>query len=147
MPETNQKLQVQITILSPNAKMPTYAHEYDAGFDLYSTSDVTLNPKERALVPTGISMAIPKGYVGLVWDKSGVAKNFGITTLGGVIDSQYRGEIQVILLNTSTQPIPIDAGQKIAQMLLQKVEQVEFVQVEALDQTTRGDGGFGSSGR
>ncbi len=139
-------MQLSIKKLHPEAKLPTRAHTSDAGLDLYSVEDMVLAPGQRHGVATGIALAIPSGYVGLVWDKSGVALNGGITCLGGVVDAQYRGEVKVIVLNTSDVPYEIKSGQKIAQLLIQEVALPEIVEVENLDDTTRGDGGFGSTG-
>ena len=131
--------------LHPYAKIPSYAHILDAGMDLFSCEEIILPPHERKLVPTGIAMAIPQGYVGLIWDKSGIASK-GIKTMGGVIDSNYRGEIKVIMHNLSTEVYKIEQGHKIAQMLIQEVKQKEIVEVEDLEETDRGAGGFGSTG-
>lgn len=132
--------------LHPEAKIPNFAHPGDAGMDLYSVAQMTLKPGERASVPTGIAMALPDGYVSLVWDKSGVSHKNGIKTLGGVIDSGYRGEYLIGLVNLSQEDFEIKVGQKIAQLLIQKVEHPEVEAVEELDETSRGDGRFGSTG-
>lgn len=132
--------------LHPEAKIPNFAHPGDAGMDLYSVAQMTLKPGERASVPTGIAMALPDGYVSLVWDKSGVSHKNGIKTLGGVIDSGYRGEYLIGLVNLSQEDFEIKVGQKIAQLLIQKVEHPEVEEVEELDETSRGDGRFGSTG-
>ena len=115
--------------------------------DFYALETTTILPQERKTVPTGIRMAIPSGYVGLIWDKSGIALKHGMTTIGGVIDAGYRGEITILLHNLSTQPFTIEKGKKIAQMLIQPVEQKEIIEVPELDMNTqRGQGGFGSTG-
>lgn len=132
--------------LHPEAKIPNFAHPGDAGMDLYSVAQMVLKPGERASVPTGIAMALPDGYVSLVWDKSGVSHKNGIKTLGGVIDSGYRGEYLIGLVNLSQEDFEIKVGQKIAQLLIQKVEHPEVEEVEELDETSRGDGRFGSTG-
>lgn len=132
--------------LHPEAKIPNFAHPGDAGMDLYSVVDMVLKPGERASVPTGIAMALPEGYVSLVWDKSGVSHKNGIKTLGGVIDSGYRGEYLIGLVNLSQEDFEIKVGQKIAQLLIQKVEHPEIEEVTELDDTSRGDGRFGSTG-
>jgi dUTP pyrophosphatase len=139
-------MQLSVKKLHPEAKLPTRAHASDAGLDLYSVEDMVLAPGQRHGVATGVAFAIPNGYVGLVWDKSGVALNGGVTCLGGVVDAQYRGEVKVIVLNTSDTPYEIKSGQKIAQLLIQEVALPEVVEVENLDDTSRGDGGFGSTG-
>ncbi|MCK4635933.1 MAG: dUTP diphosphatase [Candidatus Moranbacteria bacterium] len=138
------KLQIKKNHL--DAKIPKYTIEGDAGLELYSLQDVSLFPDERKIVKTGISMKIPKSYVGLIWDKSGIAVKGGIKTMGGVIDSNYRGEVGVILKNLSDDIYEIKKGDKIAQMLIQKVECSIIEEVDELDETERGDGGFGSTG-
>ncbi|MDO8435204.1 MAG: dUTP diphosphatase [bacterium] len=137
---------VNIKRLKENATLPTYSHPGDAGMDLYSAQDVTLQPGETAKVGTGIATAIPSGFVGLVWDRSSMGSK-GIKRMGGVIDAGYRGEILVALLNTTTAPYEIKTGDKIAQMLIQSVESATLVEVSDLDDTSRGEGGFGSTGR
>lgn len=126
--------------------MPSFAVSGDAGMDLCAAEDVTLAPGERASCGTGIAVKIPDGYVGLVWDKSGVSHRNGIKTLGGVMDSGYTGEYKIGLVNLSDQPYGIAKGQKIAQLLIQKVETPEIVEAEELPQTSRGAQGFGSTG-
>lgn len=139
-------MRLEIQQLQPEATIPNYAHAHDAGMDLYSSTTYTLLPQQRALIQTGIAVAIPVGYVGLVWDKSGIATQAGITTLAGVIDAGYRGEIKVALYNTSTEPYHIQLGQKIAQLLIQPIVQADIVSVKVLGETERGDNGFGSTG-
>ena len=136
---------IPIQKLNPNAKTPSYAHTGDAGMDLYSCEKVLLQPQDRKLVATGIAMAIPSGYVGLIWDKSGIARK-GVKTMGGVIDASFRGEIKVIMLNLSKDVYTIEAGDKIAQMLIQEVKQKKIIEVKDLEKTERGEGGFGSTG-
>ena len=114
--------------------------------DLYALFPITIPPGERSVVSTGIAMAIPEGYVGLIWDKSGLSNKFGLKVIGGVIDAGYRGEVLVGILNTSKESYTYNAGDKIAQLLLQAVVQPELVVVEELDKTVRGDGRFGSTG-
>jgi dUTP pyrophosphatase len=130
--------------ITPTAKLPTRAHSTDAGLDLYSDEDKVLAPGIRAFVKTGIKMAIPAGCVGLVWDKSGLAQA-GLSTIGGVIDAAYRGELIIGIINLGQESYEIKAGQKIAQLLIQKIELPEIVESE-LDKTDRGDKGFGSTG-
>lgn len=139
-------MNIQVKKLHPEAKIPNFAHPGDAGMDLYSVADIVLKPGERASVPTGIAMALPNGYVGLMWDKSGPSHKFGIKTLGGVVDAGYRGEYLVGLVNLSQEDFEIKVGQKIAQLLIQKVEHPEVEEVTELDETSRGDGRFGSTG-
>ncbi|MDO8656522.1 MAG: dUTP diphosphatase [Nanoarchaeota archaeon] len=132
--------------ISTTATIPKYIHPHDAGMDLYANETIIINQGERKLIPTGIAMAIPSGYVGLIWDKSGIATNQGLKTMAGVIDSGYRGEIKVLIHNLSSQSYTVQAGTKIAQMLIQPVVQNEIVEIQELDDTSRGEGGFGSTG-
>lgn len=138
-------MKVLIKKISPEARTPVYGHQGDAGFDLFSCLQLTIKPGETATVPTGLQMAIPSGYVGLIWDKSGIAMS-GVHRLAGVVDSGYRGEVRVVLTNLGKEPFIIHSGMKIAQMLIQPVQTVEIVEVDSLDRTTRGEGGFGSTG-
>jgi len=142
---SSQDNKIKIQRLSPTAKLPTRAHANDAGMDLYSNDYYSLLPGEKDVVKTGIKMAIPDGYAGLIWDKSGIAKN-GIKTTGGVVDSGYRGEILINIINLSQDIYNITPGQKIAQMLIQKVEFPEIIEDEINDETERGEGNFGSTG-
>jgi dUTP pyrophosphatase len=132
--------------LSEDAKLPAYANIGDAGMDIFSNECLIIGPKHRAAVRTGLVFEIPKGCVGLVWDKSGVAFKSGIKTMAGVIDSGYRGELKVVLINLSSDDFKIDKGQKIAQMLIQKIERPNINLVEEVTNTKRGEKGFGSSG-
>lgn len=129
--------------------MPRYAHAGDAGCDLTSMEDATLAPGERAVLGTGIAVAIPDGYAGFVQPRSGLAARcgIGIVNAPGLIDSHYRGEIKVILVNHDPlEEFVVNRGDKICQLLFQKVERASFLEVEELDETTRGEGGFGSTG-
>lgn len=137
---------IKIKKLSENATLPRYAKPGDAGMDFYSNEETTILPNERKLISTGIVMAIPPGYVGLIWDKSGIATKYGIKTMAGVIDSGYRGEIKILIHNLSNQIHKIEKNTKIAQMLIQPIECRKVIEVEELDQTERGEGGFGSTG-
>lgn len=141
-----KKVKIKIKKLHPRAIIPKYAHEGDAGMDLFSVEDLILKPKHRALVKTGLSIELPKGYVSLIWDKSGIALK-GIKTMGGVIEHTYRGEYKIIVVNLSSENYEIKKGQKIAQLLIQKIETAEIEEVDELSETTRGDGGFGSTGK
>jgi len=138
---------VKIKKLNHKAKILSYAYPGDAGLDLYSCEDYLLQPGERHTFGLGIALEIPFGYAGLIWDKSGLAAKHGLTTLAGVIDANYRGECKVVLINTSQEPYQIKEGDKIAQLLIQKVEEVKIKEVKKLSETSRKDGGFGSSGR
>jgi dUTP pyrophosphatase len=129
--------------------LPAYAHEGDAGLDLYAAESVTLQPFERCLVPTGIAVSIPEGYAGFVQPRSGLAVRSGLSLVNtpGLIDSHYRGEIKVIAVNLDAQtPIEIERGDKIAQLVIQPVARVTLAEVDTLDATARGEGGFGSTG-
>ncbi len=126
--------------------LPKYAHPGDAGMDLYSAEDLVLKPGERKVVKTGICVAIPEGHVGLVWDRSGLAAKNSLHVLAGVIDSGYRGEIGVVLINLSDEKFEITKGMRIAQMLIQPVVSVEIEETKSLDETSRNEGGFGSTG-
>jgi len=139
-------MKIAIKKLDKDAKIPAYSHPGDAGMDLFSLGDFSIKPGERLACPTGISIAIPKVYAGLIWDKSGIASKSGIKTMAGVIDSGYRGEIKIVLINLSPDVYNIKKGDKIAQMLIQKVENPEIIEMEELDETIRGEGGFGSTG-
>lgn len=137
---------IHIKKLISTAVVPSYAHAHDAGMDLYACENMVITAGMRGLVPTGMAMAIPAGYVGLIWDKSGMALKFGLKVMGGVIDSGYRGEIKVIVYNLSSADYHVEKGMKVAQMLIQSVVQMPIIEVEDLDSTTRGEGGFGSTG-
>lgn len=134
--------------LHPDAVRPAYAHPGDAGMDLVSVEQVTLRPGQRHAVATGWAMAIPDGWVGLVHPRSGLALRAGLTVANapGTIDAGYRGEVKVILVNHGAEPVRIEVGQRVAQLLLQQVGAATVVEVEHLDSTTRGSGGFGSTG-
>lgn len=135
--------------LDPSLPLPAYAHEGDAGLDLFAAEDVTLEPFERALISTGIAIAIPQGYAGFVQPRSGLAIKQGLSLVNtpGLIDSHYRGEIKVIAINLDPAvPIAISRGDKLAQLVIQSVERVTLDVVDSLDETVRGEGGFGSTG-
>jgi dUTP pyrophosphatase len=138
-------MQIKVKRIAPEAKLPAFAHPGDAGMDLFSCVDATLEPGETKPVPTGIQMAIPAGHVGLVWDKSGISLK-GVHRLAGVVDAGYRGEVRVVMVNLGKEPFAVKAGMKIAQMLIQPVEAPSIVESDTLDDTSRGEGGFGSTG-
>lgn len=143
-------VQVLITRLDPTIPLPNYAKGGDAGADIVSRIDITLQPGERALVPTGISIALPDGYVALVHPRSGLAIKHGVTMVNapGTVDAGYRGELQCIMINHDPlEAITFHKGDRIAQLVIQKVERAEFVEVENLPGSGRGSGGFGSTGR
>jgi dUTP pyrophosphatase len=140
-------MKLQIKRLHPDAHIPSYAHDADAGMDMRAIEEVTVLPHERVQVKTGIAVAIPEGYVGLIWDKSGISHKGGLKTLGGVVDAGYRGEVLVGVINLGDSAYTFKKGDKIAQMLIQKVEHPEIEEVEKLDETARGEGAFGSTGK
>lgn len=139
-------MELKVKKVNPEAIIPKYAHLGDAGFDLYTCNDVSLQSMQRTQVSTGIALEIPDGYVGLIWDKSGLSHKQGIKTLGGVIDSGYRGEILVGIVNLDSQTQIFKKGSKVAQMIIQKKEQMEIKEVSNLSETARGVNGFGSTG-
>jgi dUTP pyrophosphatase len=148
-PAYASQLDVLITRLDPEVALPGYARPGDAGVDLAAAEDVDLAPGERALVGTGIAIALPDGYAGFVHPRSGLAARHGITLVNapGTIDAGYRGEIKVILLNTdASQPVSLRRGDRIAQLVVQRVENVAFREVPALPDSVRGENGFGSTG-
>jgi len=136
--------------LARAAQPPTRVHDGDAGYDLHAAEAATIGPGERASVGTGIAVAIPEGQAGLVIPRSGLAARHGISVVNapGLIDSGYRGELRVLLLNTDrSEPFTIEPGDRIAQLVLVRVEAEELEEVDELDETVRGVGGFGSTGR
>jgi dUTP pyrophosphatase len=142
-------MRIEIRRLDPSTPLPEYAHPGDAGMDLRAASDVRIDPGERVLVPTGIALAIPEGFAGFVQPRSGLAikSGLGILNAPGLIDSHYRGEIKVIAINMDPrEPISISKGDKIAQLVIQPVVRAELAEVDELGDTTRGEGGFGSTG-
>ena len=144
-------LDLPVRRLDPDVEFPEYAKPGDAGLDLRSNVDVTIEPRGgRALVPTGLAIAIPEGYAGFVQPRSGLALKHGITCLNtpGLIDSGYRGELKVLLINTDpTEAFEITRGERIAQLVLQAVEHARLVEVDELPDSERGEGGFGHTGR
>ncbi len=128
------------------AYLPAYSHPGDAGADLQSGVDTVIPARGRALVPTGIKIMLPEGCAGLVWPRSGLAVKQGLDCGAGVIDSKYRGEIKVLLFNHTDADFQIKKGDRIAQLIIQKIETVQFIKVDELENTARGEGGFGSSG-
>lgn len=140
-------MELKIAKLHPQAVLPQYAHDTDAGMDLFCVETITVAPQERAQVSTGIAMEIPAGYVGLIWDKSGISHKHGIKTMGGVIDAGYRGEIKIGVVNLSGEAYTFEAGHKVAQLLIQKIEQPTIIEVDALSDSSRGVRGFGSTGK
>jgi len=136
--------------LDPELPLPAYAHDGDAGLDLLSAEGCELGPGERRAIPTGIAVAIPEGYAGFVHARSGRAlrEGLGVANGPGLIDAGYRGEIKVIVVNLDpSETIKIERGDKIAQLVIQRVERADLEEVAELPETTRGSGGFGSTGR
>ena len=137
---------IAVKKLFPSAELPTKATSDDAGWDLYSSEDVTIPKGATVLIGTGISMAIPRGYAGLIWDRSSMGVK-GIHRHAGVVDSGYRGHVKVCLHNSSEEFYHIKRGDRIAQMIIQEVPTFNLNEVDNLDDSERGDGGFGSSGK
>ena len=137
---------LEIKKLDPSATIPTRSNRTDAGYDLYALEDLEIGPHNQKLVKTGISMAIPKGYVGLIWPRSGLAHKHGLDVFAGVIDAGYRGDIGVILYNSKLDHYKVNKGDRVAQILLQKIESFELVEVSELNKTDRDADGFGSTG-
>lgn len=143
-------MKVLLTRLDSDLPLPSFAKPGDAGADLFSRVDIDLKPGERALVPTGLAIALPPGYAAFIHPRSGRAAREGLSMVNapGTIDAGYRGEIQVILINLDKEEaIHIKRGERIAQLIIQEVARPEFVEVEQLPGTSRGDGGFGSTGK
>ncbi len=138
-------MELRVKRIHPEAKLPVYGHPGDAGLDLFSVIEREIAPGEVFAVPTGIQVAVPAGHAGLVWDKSGISLK-GVHRLAGVIDAGYRGEVQVVMINLGTAPFAVRKGMKIAQLLVQPVVTVSVVETDSLDNTSRGQGGFGSTG-
>jgi dUTP pyrophosphatase len=139
-------MKLKVKKIQVDAKVPHYSHKGDAGLDLFSSVDSVLNKGEVKAVPTGIQVAVPEGHVGLIWDKSGISLK-GVHRLAGVIDSGYRGEVRVVMANLGEKLFVIKRGMKIAQLLIQPVMDVEVVEVDELEETSRGQNGFGSTGK
>ena len=140
-------MRMKVKKLHPDAKLPSYAHDGDAGMDIFSLESCTLKPGERKMIRTGISYELEPGFVSLIWDKSGLAAKHGLKTMGGVIEHNYRGELRIILLNTSGEEFKIEKGDKIAQMLIQPVTTAKIEEANELSDTNRGAGAFGSTGK
>lgn len=132
--------------LHPEAKLPSYGYPTDAGMDFFTLDEVVLQPGEQKLIPTGLAIDLPKGYVALFWDKSSLSSQKGLKSLGGVIDSGYTGEIKIILINLSKDTQIIPKGAKFIQLLIQPVEHCEVGFIDEINAEGRGSGGFGSTG-
>jgi dUTP pyrophosphatase len=140
---------VHLRRLDPGLPVPSYAHPGDAGADLHAAAEVTLAPGERSLVPTGVALALPDGYVGLVHPRSGLAARHGVTIVNapGTVDAGYRGEVLVNLVNLDPrEPFTVRRGDRIAQLVVQRVARVSFVEVDSLEDSSRGNTGHGASG-
>ncbi len=138
---------IKIKKLHDLAKVPEFAHKGDAGLDLCTVEKVIVPAGDRATIPTGLAFEIPEGFVGLVWDKSGLAFKKGLTSLSGVLDSGYRGQLFLCILNTSKQDYVFEIGDKVAQLLIQAIVRPQVEEVEELNNSVRADQGFGSTGR
>ena len=137
---------IEVKRLSPNAILPTRAHHDDAGMDLYALDDEHIMPQQKQIVATGIAIAVPTGFFGLIGDRSSMAKR-GAKVAGGVVDAGYRGEIKIVIWNLSNEVIQLKKGERIAQMMIIPIVTPAIQEVDILDETQRGLGGFGSSGR
>lgn len=149
MDSNKEIMKISVTRIDQSLPLPKYAVAGDAGMDLYSSADLIINPGERALVATGLALAIPKGFVGLIHPRSGLAIKHGVSIVNapGTIDSGYRGEVKVILINHDPKtPFEVKKGDRIAQIVFQRYEEVILEEVEYLPDSARGDGGFGSTG-
>ncbi|WP_435741422.1 dUTP diphosphatase [Nocardioides sp. SYSU DS0663] len=143
------ELEIPVVRLDRDLPLPAYAHRGDAGADLHTTVDLVLAPGERALVPTGIALALPEGYVALVHPRSGLAARHGVSIVNapGTIDAGYRGEVKVLLVNLDPiEPVALRRGDRVAQLVVQRFETASFVEVDVLPSSERGDGGYGSTG-
>jgi dUTP pyrophosphatase len=139
-------MQIKVKKLHKDAKLPTHGHPGDAGMDFYAVEKIIFPPNKQMRVPTGVALEIPEGYVGLIWDKSGISFNQGLKIMGGVIDSSFRGELVMSLLNTKNEEVILEKGHKVAQMIIQKFEHCDILEVEELSSTIRGEGREGSTG-
>jgi len=140
-------MQIKVKRLTKKAILPNYAHPGDAGLDLYSIEEKILKPGERYTFRTGLAVEIPEKFVGLIWERSGLATREGLILLGGVIDSGYRGEIRIVLWNLSKKGVKISRGERIAQLLIQPIAQARIKEVNNLSVSQRGQKGFGSTGK
>lgn len=137
---------IKVKLLDKKAKVPTKAHLTDAGWDLFSLESTVVLPNNRKLISTGVSVEIPKGFVGLIWPRSGLSTRAGIQVMAGVIDSGYRGEVKVLLYNSDPVDFKIESGNKIAQMIIQPILVCSMLRCDELENSQRGEKGFGSSG-
>lgn len=140
-------MKIKLKRLHPDLQIPSYAHAGDAGLDIYSLENITLKSGKRHHFNAGFSLELPPDYVALIWDKSGLASKNGLTNFGGVIEYTYRGEYGVVLYNAGDEEYTVKKGDKIAQLLIQKIEIAEIEEVDELSESPRGEGGFGSTGK
>jgi dUTP pyrophosphatase len=140
-------MKLKVKKINGDAKLPTHGHPGDAGIDFYALEDVVFAPGKQMRVHTGVAVEIPDGYVGLIWDKSSVSFNLGLKIMGGVIDAGFRGEITMSLFNTSNKEVVLEKGQKVAQMIIQKFEHCDIIEVGEISDTVRGEGREGSTGK
>lgn len=138
---------LKVKKLDQGATLPSYSHIGDAGLNMYANETVVINPGQAVKIKTGIALEIPDGYVGLIWDRSGLSTNHRIKSLGGVIDSGYRGESLLGVINLGDVAYTVEKGDKVVQMLIQKVERMDVIESSELSDTSRGEGGFGSTGK
>ena len=139
-------MQLKVKKLREDAKLPTHGHPGDAAVDLYSVGDVRFQPGKQERVYTGIAVEIPEGHVGLIWDKSSISFNLGLKVMGGVIDAGFRGEIVMNFLNVSNKEVLLAKDHKVAQIIIQKFEHCDIVEVDEISKTVRGEGREGSTG-
>ena len=139
-------LEIKIKLLDKDLELPSFAYEGDAAFDMRASHDAVLAPGEMKLIKTGLAMAIPKGFRGIVKDRSGLAAKHGLETAAGVIDAGYRGEVGIVMRNHGSEEFAVEKGMRIAQMKIEEVPIMSLVEVDDLDDSQRGEGGFGSSG-
>lgn len=140
-------MEIKIKLLSELGKIPTKGTDFSAGYDLYAAENGEIDPLKRCLIKTNISIAIPKGYYGRIAPRSGLAYKNGIDVMAGVIDSDYRGDVGVILYNTGIEVFSFNRGDRIAQLVIEKCHKADWVQVDDLSDTDRGDGGYGHTGK
>jgi len=140
-------MEIKIKLLSESAKIPTKGTDAAAGYDLYAAENGEIDPLKRNLIKTNISIAIPKGYYGRIAPRSGLAYKNGIDVMAGVIDSDYRGDVGVILYNTGVEAFSYNRGDRVAQLIVEKCHKADWLEVEDLSETDRGDGGYGHTGK
>lgn len=138
---------IKVKKLNEEAKLPTHGHPGDAGMDFYALEDVVFAPLKQMRVRTGVAIEIPEGCVGLIWDKSSISFNLGLKIMGGVIDAGFRGEIIMSLINTGDKKVLLEKGHKVAQMIIQKFEHCDIIEVDEISETVRGEGREGSTGK